>query len=98
MNIKQKSKDQLLKEFMQDQFDFSSMVELGIFKKEMRNDYEAQAATICKMFGFETVYEYGAMEVRCHISYENNERPLFIDNNGNLKPEPFVTVKESIYT
>lgn len=59
----------------------------GIFTKEMRLNYKAQAKWVCDHFGYETVYEYGAREIRCHLSYAG-ERP---------KDEPFVTVIPSIY-
>ena len=98
--------DNLLKSFMQEQFDFEGLLEIGFFKEEMRNDYEAQAAKVCHFFGFDSVYEYGANERRCHFSYaeewENPEddmggRPLHVNEKGELKKEPFITVIPSIY-
>jgi len=53
----------------------------------MKGDYEAQAKRVCDFFGFKTVYEYGAEEIRCHISYGGKRPP----------DEPFITVIPSIY-
>ncbi len=83
-----KSQDPLLKSFMQEFFPFSEFRRAGIFTKEMRGDYQAQADRICKHFGYATVYEYGANEVRCHLSFDSPEA------RGN---EPFATVIPSIY-
>lgn len=70
---------------MEEFFDLDYLVKYKIwgFSKKIRYDYK----TICDFFGFKTIYEYGAEEVRCHLSYDG-ERP---------KDEPFVTVIESIY-
>jgi hypothetical protein len=95
----------LLKRFMQEHFPYSEFKKIGYFTKEMRGDYEAQAKRVCKHFGYETVFEYGAKEIRCHITYANPDcpigidtfRPLHIDENGELKPEPFITIIPSIY-
>lgn len=80
-------KAELLETFIKEFFAFDELVLVGFFKEEMRNDYEAQAKRICSYFGFESVYEYGNIEVKAHLSYVG-ERP---------KDEPFVTVIESIY-
>lgn len=85
--------EEALKNYMQEHFDFSSMKKAGIFPKEMKfNDYEAQAKHLCKFFGYESIYEYSKHEIRCHISYAG-ERPLIINKDGQLKPEPFITVE-----
>jgi len=74
-----------LKRFMKEFFPFTHLKQAGFFTKEMKGDYEAQAKRICDFFGFETVYEYGAITTQCHISHVEP------------KNEPFVTVFESIY-
>ena len=74
----------LLPNFMQEFFPFGPLLKAGFFTKEMKGDYEAQAARVCQFFGYKTVYEHGAEEVSCHLS--------------KVKPEgPFVTVIPSIY-
>jgi hypothetical protein len=78
--------EQLLKSFMQEFFPFSELRKAGFFTKEMRGDYEARAKRVCEFFGYETVYEYGAKEVSCHLTLDENPRV-----------EPFVTVIPSIY-
>lgn len=99
----EEEKDQTLKNFMLEQFDFDGLKEVGLFKEEMRGDYKAQAKKVCNFFGFKSVYEYGAREVRCHLSYGDeksglgNDRSLHVDENGKLKEEPFITEIKSIY-
>lgn len=86
-NITEAEKADILKRFMKEHFPFGAMRKAGLFTKEMKNDYQAQADRICTFFGYKTIYEYGATEIRCHISYIG-ERP---------KDEPFITVIPSIY-
>jgi hypothetical protein len=77
----------LLKDFMEEFFDFKSLKKIGLFKKDIKkDDYEAQAARICQYFGMESIYEWRKDEIRCHIS-EVNPNPT----------DPFVTVLPSIY-
>lgn len=73
---------------MQEFFPFGPLRKAGFFTKEMRYDYPAQAKRVCEFFGYKTVYEYGAREIRVHLTYANGKRP---------KDEPFVTVIPSIY-
>jgi len=81
--------DGVLKRFMQEFFPYREFKKIGFFTDEMKGDYLAQAKRVCEFFGYETVYEYGAKEVRAHISYgEPNHRPI---------GEPFWTVFPSIY-
>lgn len=80
--------EQVLERFMKEFFPFGPLCKAGFFKKEMRHDYEAQAKRVCERFGYKTVYEYRAEEIRCHISYVNGKRP---------EGEGFVTVLPSIY-
>jgi len=77
--------DEVLKNFMEEFFDFDTLKKAGFYGKEIkRKDYKAQAARICHHFGYKTVYEYGATEVRCHITDGDTDKP-------------FVTVVPSIY-
>lgn len=79
---------QVLENFMKEFFPFNEMKKLGFFTKEMKGNYQLQAEKVCKYFGYKTVYECGAKEIRCHISYVTGKRP---------KDEPFVSVIKSIY-
>jgi hypothetical protein len=96
----------VLVNWMKEFFPYSEFKKAGIFTKEMRDNYEAQAEHICRLLGLQSIYEYGKEEIRCHITYVNpdcrlgidtNGRPLKIDKDGNLKPEPFVTIIPSIW-
>jgi hypothetical protein len=78
----------VLERFMKEFFPYNEFKKAGLFTKEMKNDYKAQAEKICHYLGFKTVYEYGKDEIRCHISYGKGERP---------PDEPFITVIPSIY-
>ena len=75
-----------LKNFMEEFFDFDGMVKCGFFKKEWKEDYQAQADRVCRFFGYKTVYEYGAREIRCHISEVNPS-----------EDKPFITIIPNIY-
>jgi hypothetical protein len=85
--ITEKEKAEVLERFMKEFFPFSEFVKIGFFTKEMKGDYEAQAKRVCKYFGFKTVYEYGATETSCHLTFVGKRPP----------EEPFVTVIPSIY-
>lgn len=78
----------VLRRFMQEFFHFPTLLKAGFFSKDIRHDYKAQAARVCRFFGFKTVFEYGAKETRCHLSYVDGKRPA---------NEPFFTVIPSIY-
>lgn len=66
------SKDELLKSFMEEFFDFAMLKKVGFYGREIKKrDYKAQADRVCKHFGYKTVYEYGAKEVRGHITDDN---------------------------
>lgn len=80
--------DGVLERFMKEFFPYGQFKKIGFFTKEMKGDYKAQAERVCKFFGYETVYEYGASEIRCHISWADWEK---------RPDEPFVTVIPSIY-
>jgi len=86
LNLSEEEKSGVLKRFMQEFFPFKPLLNAGFFTKEMKGDYPAQAKRVCDFFGYETVFEYGAKEIRCHVS--------------RVKPEPnepFVTTIQSIY-
>lgn len=78
----------VLKRFMKEFFPFSPLRKAGFFKPEMKGDYYAQAEKVCKWFGFKTVFEYGATEITCHITYAEGKRP---DGEG------LITVYPNIY-
>lgn len=100
-----KEEDGVLERFMKEFFPYAEFKKAGIFTKEMRGNYKAQAERICYLLSYKTVFEYGSKEIRCHITYGDPDdktgigtfRPLSINENGNLQPEPFVTVIPSIY-
>jgi hypothetical protein len=75
---------ELLKKFMQEFFPFAEFKKAGLFTKEMKNDYNAQAEKICTFLGLKSIYEYRKETIRCHISEPNPK--------GN-----FITVIPSIY-
>lgn len=87
LNDKPLSSDELLKKFVKEHSPFSAMVKAGLFTKEMKGDYKAQAEKMRIFFGLESIYEYGKDELRCHISYVGER----------LKDETFVTVIPGIY-
>jgi hypothetical protein len=89
-------KDKVLENFMKEFFPYGQFKKIGFFTPEMKGDYEAQAKKVCHFFGYKTVYEYGSKEMRGHITF-SGDRPLSINNNGELEPEPFITVFPSIY-
>lgn len=90
MGLDAKEMDGVLERFMQEHFPFNEFKKIGVFGKEMKGDYPAQAKRICEIFGYETVYEYGAEELCCHISYSNS----YLKENPE---QPFVIVISSIY-
>jgi hypothetical protein len=84
---KQKTGDDLLKSFMKEFFPYGEFKKAGVFTKEMRSDYHAQAKMICDQLGLKSIYEYGSQEIRCHISYAKGYNPT----------NDFVTVIPNIY-
>ncbi len=74
----------VLERFMKEFFPFREFLKIRFFTQEMKGDYEAQAKRVCDFFGYKTVYEYGAKEIRCHISNDDVEGT-------------FITVLPSIY-
>lgn len=104
---KKPEKDKLLESFMKEFFPYGEFKRAGIFTKEMKGDYPSQAQRICNRLGLNSIYEYGKDEIVCHISYDSGLKhdkagvesatPMFVNNEGELKEEPFVTVIPSIY-
>jgi hypothetical protein len=81
----EKEKDEVLKRFMLEFFDFYTLKKAGFWPKGVtKRDYKAQAERVCQFFGYKTVFEYGSKEARCHLTDGKTNRP-------------FVTVVESIY-
>ena len=66
---------EVLERFMKEFFPFDHFLEMGFFTEEMRDDYQAQADKVCHFLGYETVFEYGAKPIRCHISYDPEHMP-----------------------
>jgi hypothetical protein len=93
-----KDKDRILRNFLDEFFDFYTLRKVGFFAKEMKkNDIDGQAKRICEWFGFKTVFEYGVDSIRCHISYADGHRPQHVDENGELQQEPFITEIKGTY-
>lgn len=86
------SPNKVLERFMKEFFPYGEFKRAGIFTKEMKGDYQAQADKICKWFGYNSVYEYGSTEIRCHLTLGG-----FDGKKDGLRKEPFITVIESIY-
>ena len=82
----EKEKDEVLKRFMREFFPFSPLQKAGFFTKEMKGDYKSQSKRVCDFFGYETVYEYRAQEIRVHLTETNREPNT-----------PFITAIPSIY-
>lgn len=94
IEITVKQKAETLKKFMLDHFDFDSLKKSGFYKNIKRKDYQAQADRVCYFFGYKSVFEYGTEEIRCHISY-GVDRPIKVNEKGELTIEPFITVIKS---
>lgn len=87
-----KEKYEVLKRFMKEHFHFCSLRKAGLFTKEMRGDYKAQAERICRFFGLKSIYEYGTKEIRCHITEAGTKNYI---PDSNERKEPFTTVVKS---
>ena len=83
--LTEKRKQELLKSFLKEFFDFNSLYKAGLFTKDIMKDYNKQAEILCNFLGLKSIYEYGAKEIRCHITEA-------VPNNN-----PFITVIPSIY-
>lgn len=101
--IEPRTKDEILKSFMQENFPYDEFKKIWLFKGIKRHDYAAQAAKVCWYFGYESVYEYGARAIHCHITFGSDnsgcgyDRPFHVNKDGELKPEPFITVIPSLF-
>jgi hypothetical protein len=65
---------QRLKEYMRENFCFSSLKKAGLFPPSMKfNDYAGQAAIICGHFSLGSIYEYSNIGRGCyaHVTYAN---------------------------
>ena len=91
------SETTVLQNFMREFFPFNEFRDAGIFDSELKGDYKGQAKRICELFGYDTVFEYGAKEVACHISYSGSAPNLFVTPQGELIERPFITIVENIY-
>ncbi|AMQ00951.1 hypothetical protein AY601_4100 [Pedobacter cryoconitis] len=93
-----KERNRILKNFLEEFFDFYTLRKVGFFPKEMKKtDIHGQAKRICEWFSFKTVFEYGVSKIRCHISYADGYRPQHVDVDGELQHEPFITEIGGIY-
>lgn len=84
----------VLKKFIDENFDIKQLTKAGFFTKEMKGNYYAMAVRICVYFGYESIFEYGAQKIRCHVSYP---RKLSVSPKGELVCDPFITIIKSIY-
>lgn len=63
-----------LKNYMQENFCFSTLKKAGVFPKNIKfNDYADQAEIICRIFSLKSIYDYSNIGRGCyaHISYSN---------------------------
>jgi len=98
MEKQTKYKDKaLLKKFMKEWFPYGEFKKAGIFTKEMKGDYEAQAERICNRLGLETIYEYGHLGVGTIFHLTHDRIELHVNEKGELKSPPFVEQIQSIY-
>ena len=75
----------LLEKFIVEFFPINDLHKVGFFTPEMKGDFKAYEKRICEYFGLKTIYEYGAREIRCHISEtEPNENTEFITTIPNI--------------
>lgn len=82
--------DRILKEFLDENFDFYTLRKVGLFNGLKKSDIHKQAEILCKLFGYKTVFEYNAHPIYAHISYADGHRPSWVDENGKYKQAPFV--------
>lgn len=87
-------RDKVLENWMKEFFPYGEFKRAGVFTKEMRGDYEAQAKKICNRLGLNSIYEYGKDEIRCHISYVKPGCPSGMQSDLT---KPFISVTPSIW-
>jgi hypothetical protein len=89
---------QLLKSFLHEHFDLKTLKKAGLIPKEVRlNNYEKIAEIICRRLSLKSIYEYKAVEIRCHLTYDTDCRPSWINQYGEYQTTPFVETISSIY-
>lgn len=76
----------LLKKFMDEQFDLKELVKIGLIDKNIEGNYPLMANRICEYFGYESIYQYGAETITAHISY-----------TGRVKNPPMIETFKNIY-
>lgn len=91
IDAREKERLRILKNFIKEMFPINELFKCGFFTKEMKGDYEKMAERICYFFGYKTVFEYRIAETRCHITFDG-DRPKYINPDGKLVDEPFITV------
>lgn len=84
--------DDLLKSFIDEHIPVDELVEIGFLQKEWIGDYRKISDRICQWFGYETIYEYGAKEVHCHLTIGDEDNLIVTD-----RTDPFVTTIKSVY-
>ena len=90
--------DRILKEFLDEHIPFYELRKVGFFPKEMKKkDIHGQAERICKLFGYKTVFEYGAKVIHAHLSYADGHRPSWVNDKGEYEQTPFVEKFGGIY-
>lgn len=75
----------VLKNFIEEFFDVDELIEVGLIKKENRNNYPAIADRITEYFGLSSIFEYRSHEINCHITYagDRGNKP-FVENFPNI--------------
>lgn len=67
----------LLKNFLEEHFDFDTLKKVGFFDKTIRRkDYLKQAERIRTFFGYESLYQYNFKTSYGHLSYAKGHRPV----------------------
>lgn len=95
--VKLTESEKLLKNFLNEHFDFYTLRKVGTFKGLKKADIHKQAEILCKLFGYKTIYEYGAKVIHAHISYVDGHRPSWVNEQGEYEQAPFVEKFRGIY-
>lgn len=83
MALSLNEKERLLKNFLNDNFDFKELKKVGFYSEDIKKtEYQKQADRICQFFGYKTVYEYKFKTTYVHLTYVEGKRP---------EGEPFLT-------
>jgi len=86
---RQTESDKLLEKFVKDHIPFTALKKAGFFTTEKKRDYKGIAKRVCDFFGYESIYEYSAIEIRAQLSFP---RTLEVNEKGELITQPFITV------